>query len=157
LKPVDRVRLRETLNRAHERLDRSDFRDSEATHLRAAVEVYEATTRSYFERIPVRDKDEIIIVPVRDIVSVVADGELLTITTSHNERYSINYRLKELEARLDPRTFVRLSRGTIANIEMIRRINALPGGTYVVTMSNDQQLQVSRLQSRLLRDGLLRL
>jgi two-component system LytT family response regulator len=94
---------------------------------------------------------------VRDIVSVVADGELLNITTSRNERYSINYRLKELETRLDPHNFVRLSRGTIANIEMIRRINALPGGTYVVTMSNDQQLQVSRLQSRLLRDGLLRL
>jgi two-component system LytT family response regulator len=157
LKPVDRVRLRETLNRAQERLDRSDFRDSETTHLRAAVEVYEATTRSYFERMPVRDRDEIIIVPVRDIVSVVADGELLKITTSRNERYSINYRLKELESRLDPHNFVRLSRGTIANIDMIRRVNALPGGTYVVTMSNDQQLQVSRLQSRLLRDGLLRL
>jgi DNA-binding LytR/AlgR family response regulator len=94
---------------------------------------------------------------VRDIVSVVADGELLNITTTRNDRYSINYRLKELEARLDPNNFVRLSRGTLANIELIRRVNPLPGGTYVVTMSNDEQLQVSRIQSRLLRDGLLHL
>jgi two-component system LytT family response regulator len=157
LKPVDRGRLRETLNRAQERLDQSDFRNNETTHLRAAVEVYEASTRSYLERIPVRDRDEIVIVPVREIVSVVADGELLNITTTRNDRYSINYRLKELEARLDPNNFVRLSRGTLANIELIRRVNPLPGGTYVVTMSNDEQLQVSRIQSRLLRDGLLHL
>jgi hypothetical protein len=40
---------------------------------------------------------------------------------------------------------------------MIKRVSPLPGGTYVVTLNNDQQLQVSRLQSRLLRDSLLRL
>jgi two-component system LytT family response regulator len=82
---------------------------------------------------------------------------LLLITTASNERYSINYRLKELEARLDPAMFVRLSRGTLANISMIKRVSPLPGGTYVVTLNNDQQLQASRLQSRQLRDSLLRL
>lgn len=158
LKPVDQARLRETLNRAHERLDQADFRSHEATRVRAAVEDYEAATRpSYLERIPLRERDEILLIPVRGIISVVADGELLYITTVHNERYSINYRLKELETRLDPSLFVRLSRGTLANVEKIKRVSPLPGGTYVVTMSNDQQLQVSRLQSRILRDGLLRI
>jgi hypothetical protein len=33
----------------------------------------------------------------------------------------------------------------------------MPGGTYLVTLSNNQQLPVSRLQSRVLRDQLLRL
>lgn len=158
LKPIDRARLRETLNRAQERLDQADFRSNEAAHVRAAVADYEASTRpAYTERIPVRERDEIVIVPVRDIVSVVADGELLYLTTRRNERYSINYRLKELETRLDPSLFVRLSRGTLANIEMIKRVNSLPGGTYLVTMINDQQLQVSRFQSRVLREELLRL
>jgi len=158
LKPVDRARLRDTLNRAQERLEREDLRAEEVTHLRAAAADYEAATRpAYLERIPLRERNEIVLVAVRLIASVVADGELLRITTANNDHYSINYRLKELEARLDPNMFVRLSRGTLANIGMIKRVSPLPGGTYVVTLNNDQQLQVSRLQSRLLRDGLLRL
>jgi two-component system LytT family response regulator len=70
---------------------------------------------------------------------------------------NLNYRLKELEARLDPALFVRLARGTLANIEMIARVSPMPGGTFVVTLKNNQQLQASRLQSRILREGLLRI
>jgi two-component system LytT family response regulator len=156
LKPVDRVRLRQTLNRAQERLDQADFRSTQVSHLRAAAADYEAATKpAYLERIPVRDRSEIILLAVRQIASVVADGELLNITTANNERYSINYRLKELETRLDPARFTRLSRGTIVNIEMIARVSPMPGGTFVVTLTNNQKLQASRLQSRVLRDGLL--
>ena len=156
LKPVDRVRLRQTLNRAQERLDQTDFRANQVSHLRSAAADYEAATKpDYLERIPVRDRSEIILLAVRQIASVVADGELLNITTANNERYSINYRLKELETRLDPARFTRLSRGTIVNIEMIARVSPMPGGTFVVTLTNNQKLQASRLQSRVLRDGLL--
>jgi two-component system LytT family response regulator len=158
LKPVDSGRLRETINRAHERLEREDFRSNEASNLQAAAEAYETATQpTYFERIPVRLRNEIILLPVRQIASVVADGELLEITTTDNERYSINYRLKELEARLDPDLFVRLARGTLVNIEMITRISPMPGGTFLVSLKNNQQLQASRLQSRILRDSLLRM
>lgn len=158
LKPVDRARLRATLNRANERLEESDWRAMEKERLKTAVDAIENETRKQFlERIPIRTKDEIIILPVREIASVVADGELLNITTARNERYTINHRLKDLEARFDPDKFVRLSRGSIANVEMITRVNQLPGGTYVVTLSNNQQLPVSRLQSRILKEQLLKL
>jgi len=40
---------------------------------------------------------------------------------------------------------------------MIARVSPLPGGTFAVTLNNNQQLQSSRLQSRVLRDSLLRL
>ena len=157
LKPVDRVRLRETLNRAQERLEQ-DLRAEQVSHLHAAAADYEAATRpTYLERMPVRERNEIILLPVRQIVSVVADGELLRITTLTDEHHSINYRLKDLEARLDPALFVRLARGTLVNIEMIARVSPMPGGTFVVTLKNNQQLQASRLQSRILREGLLRM
>ncbi len=156
LKPVDMGRLRQTLNRARERLEQADFRSNEVSHLRAAAADYEAATRpDYLKRIPVRERNEIVLLPVQNIASVVADGELLHITTATNERYSINYRLKELEARLNPSTFTRLSRGTIVNIEMISRVSPMPGGTFIITLTNNQKLQASRLQSRILRDSLL--
>jgi two-component system LytT family response regulator len=62
-----------------------------------------------------------------------------------------------LEVRLDPRRFVRLARGTLVNIDAITKISPMPGGTYVATLSNGQELQVSRIQSRVLRETLLKL
>jgi two-component system LytT family response regulator len=156
LKPVESARLRQTLNRAQERLEQGDVRSDTVSHLRAAAADYEAATGpGYLERIPVRERSEIILLPVQQIASIVADGELLHLTTGSDERYSINYRLKELEARLNPEKFTRLSRGTLVNIEMISRVSPMPGGTFVITLTNNQKLQASRLQSRILRDSLL--
>jgi two-component system LytT family response regulator len=158
LKPVERARLRETLNRAHERLETADFREKESLNLQAAAATIEETgKREFLERIPIRLRDEIILLPVAEVASIVAEGELLHITTARSERYTINFRLKDLEARLAPDKFVRLSRGTLCNLEMIRKISPLPGGTYLVTLKNNQQLAASRLQSRILREQLLRL
>ena len=53
-----------------------------------------------------RKRDEVVILPVRQIASIVAEGELLHLTTLGNERYTISHRLHALEARLDPRRFV---------------------------------------------------
>ena len=86
-----------------------------------------------------------------------AEGELLRITTVHNESHTITYRLKDLETRLDPSHFVRLSRGTLVSLRAIMRFSPLPGGTYVAVLANNQELQVSRSQARVLKDQLLRL
>lgn len=158
LKPVERARLRETLNRVYEQLERADFREREAAKIRSAVETYEETTRqSLLERIPIRVREEIILLPVEEVASVVADGELLHITTEKNQHYTINFRLKDLEARLDSTKFVRLSRGTLVNFSMISRVSPLPGGTYNVTLKNNQQLSVSRLQARIFRNQFLKM
>lgn len=162
LKPIERARLAETLRRAETRLEQierpSELRREEITHLRSAIEAYEREAPpAYLDRVPVRAHDQIVLLPPHQIASIVADGELLHIQTATDERYTINYRLKDLEARLDPQLFVRLGRGTLANKAMIARVNPMPGGTYTVTLTNNQQLQVSRLQSRILREKLLRL
>ena len=40
---------------------------------------------------------------------------------------------------------------------MIAQINPMPGGTYVAVLSNGQELSVSRIQARALRETLLKL
>ncbi|MDQ3043418.1 MAG: LytTR family transcriptional regulator, partial [Acidobacteriota bacterium] len=109
------------------------------------------------QRIPVKHHEVIVLVPVEEVVSIVADAELLHITTIEDVRYTINFRLKDLETRLDPAKFVRLSRGTLVNLEMITHVNPLPGGTYSVSLKNNQELNSSRLQSRLFRQQFLRM
>src|SRR5438874_2271964 len=76
----------------------------------------------FLERIPVRERNQIVILPVREVASVVADGELLHLTTAGAERHTISYRLKDLEARLDPARFLRLGRGALANVDMIANV-----------------------------------
>jgi two-component system LytT family response regulator len=158
LKPVEKARLREALNRAQERLEHAEIVAEQATRVGAAVEAYEASTKSpYLERIPVRQRDEVLLVPVTQVTSIVAERELLHITTVQKTRYTITYRLKDLEERLDPTKFIRLSRGTLANADLIVKVGMMLGGTHEATMSNGQKLQVSRIQSRILRQRLLKL
>jgi len=156
LKPVERGRLRETINRVQERLERAELRQGEVDRIDAASAEYQSR-QSYLERIPVRQRNEIVIIPVERIASIVAEGDLLHLTTTDNRRSSFSYRLRDLEARLDPAKFVRLARGTLVNLSQIERVSPLPGGTYLVTLLNHQQLNVSRIQSRVLREQLLKL
>jgi len=158
LKPVEKSRLRETLNRAHERLEQEDWQAKETENIKNAAEIYHESARQEFlERIPVKKREEIFLIPVGEIASIVADGELLHITTDKNQKYVINYRLKDLEMRLVPDKFVRLSRGALANLEMISRVSPMPGGTYLITLKNGQEIASSRLQSKILREKILKL
>jgi two-component system LytT family response regulator len=158
LKPVEKARLRQTLNRAQERIEHAEIVSEQSDRVAAAIDTYEAAIRPpYLERIPVRRREEVILVPVNHIASIVAEGELLHITTARNERYTITYRLKDLEQRLNPSKFVRLGRGSLANIELITKVALLPGGTHVAHLSNGQKVAVSRLQSRTLRTRFLKL
>jgi two-component system LytT family response regulator len=161
LKPVDRARLRQTLDRAHDRLEHraaASPANADADRLRAAAEHYEqARPLPPLLRIPVRRREDIILLSVAQVASIVADGELLHLTTLRGEKHTISYRLKDLEARLDAARFLRLERGALVNIDAISKVSPLPGGTYLVTLSNGQEIRASRLQSRILRDQLLRL
>ena len=158
LKPVDKTRLRETLNRAQDRIEHAEIVAEQAARVGQAIDAYESSGRApYLERIPVRHREEVLIVPVQQIASIVADGELLNITTMRNERHTITYRLKDLERMLDPAKFLRLGRGTLANVDQIGKVAVMPGGTHVAVLGNGQKLPVSRIQSRVLRERLLKL
>lgn len=172
LKPVDRVRLRTTIDRAHERLEgtasakpepfgsapfdsaqgRQGGRDRQAV---PADRELPALAGPYIERFPIRKQDDIYLLPVRHIASVVSEGELMHVTTIDKERFTMNFRLKTLEAKLDPKRFLRVGRGALVNIDAIAKITSMPGGVYLVTLTNTQQLRVSRSQSRALRGHLL--
>jgi len=157
LKPVESARLRETIDRVKERLEREDYHSEEIDRIRAAADDYQAEGGNLLRRIPVRNRDEILLISVDQLVSIVADGELLHLRTTDNETHTISYRLRDLAARLEPTRFVRLGRGTIVNVDMIRKIVPLPGGTFSVFLNDNQEFRVSRIQSRILREKLLRL
>ncbi|MCU0622808.1 MAG: response regulator [Gemmatimonadaceae bacterium] len=161
LKPVDPARLRRTIDRAHERLDRADARAADAAAVTRAAGQAEAAMAAagggWLKRIPVRKKDDVLILPVDRIAAIEAEGETLHITTHQLEKHTVHLPLRDLEARLDPQRFLRLSRSTLVRLDAITKVSPGSGGTFVVTLSNGQQLGVSRIRSRALRDTLLKL
>jgi len=157
LKPVDKARLRETLNRAQERIERAEL-EVDYRHVNKAIVAYESVVKpASLDRIPVRKRDELIFVPVAQLASIVAEGELLHLFTVGRAQHTITYRLKDLEPRLDSARFVRLGRGTLANLDAVVKVNVMPGGTHLAVLTNGQKLQISRIQSRRLRSRLFKL
>ena len=157
LKPVDSARLRKTVKRAKERLEQEEAL-TEEVETRVGNHTEEVSpNQNFLERLPIKKKDDIIFLPVNQIAAFVSDGELMHITTLRKERYTISHRLKALEAKLDPRRFVRLGRGTIVNVDTISRVTNMPGGSYLVSLTNTQQFRASRNQSRFLRHHVLKI
>ncbi len=158
LKPVERERLARTIERARERSSGGEWRRQLAARLEVLVEeVGRARRGDYIERIPVRQREDIIILPVDSIASIVAEGEILTLMTDDSRRYYLTCPLRNLETRLDPARFLRLSRGILVRFEQIDRLSPMPGGTLLVTLHNRQELTASRSQARLLRERWLKI
>ena len=74
LKPVAASRLRETVDRARDRL----MGPQSARGSRGATA----------DLLPVRSGHEILLVPSDQILSITADGDLVEITTTRNERHT---------------------------------------------------------------------
>lgn len=157
LKPVEKERLRETVDRALDRAKNTALKDSEIRKMETAAKVYEGYRENFISRIPVKENEEIYFLDVSDVVSIMVDGELLEIVTKANKNYIINFRLKDIEAKLDPQKFLRLSRACLANLEMFEKVSPMPGGTYIVFLKNGQEIAVSRKQSKVLRNEFLKL
>jgi two-component system LytT family response regulator len=158
LKPVERPRLARTLERALAQLGRRGGMELEEERLTAAIDQVAVARRpGYLSRIPVRRQEEIILLPVEKLVSIEAEGDILVLTTVERQRLYLTCRLKDLEARLDPGRFIRLSRGAIVQVDQIESFSPLPGGTYQATLRNGQELTVSRQHARLLREQLLKI
>ncbi|HEY7237451.1 MAG TPA: LytTR family DNA-binding domain-containing protein [Gemmatimonadaceae bacterium] len=138
--PSTRQRTRTTIDRAKERLD-----------------VSSAIQSTFLQRIPARTRDGFQIIPVEELVSAVAHREYLHLTTRDGDRHVMLYALKELQAKLNPTSFIRLSRNTLVNVAFVRHVVPGRGGLLTVALSNGDEHDVSRRRARDLRELLLRL
>jgi two-component system LytT family response regulator len=116
---MDRVRSRLSEKRTSEELDRlrtviNEVAPDAADNL-GSVEDDLASTR--FEKlINVKDRGQIFRVEVASIERIDAAGDYMCIYTADNSLI-LRETMKDLEKRLDPRTFQRVHRSTIVNLE----------------------------------------
>jgi two-component system LytT family response regulator len=83
-----------------------------------------------------------------------ASEDGLTKLVADGAHYWMDPTLNELEERLDPGRFFRISRAAVVNLSAVAEVHPMPGGSGEVRMKNDERLEVSRRRFRELLDVL---
>jgi two-component system LytT family response regulator len=154
MKPVEPDRLADTMERVRQRL--SDKRTSEELErLRAVISEVapnaadnipseEEHVPGRFEKlINVKDRGQIFRVDVETIERIDAAGDYMCIYTADNSLI-LRETMKDLEKRLDPRTFQRVHRSTIVNLDQVRQVKPHTNGECFLVLESGAQVKVSR-------------
>ena len=145
LKPVDKGRLAETIERA-KRLVQDREQKAEA----------EPVPRLTPQRtkLLVRAQNRNFIVDAQEVIYATIDSGLITIVAAHIEGQS-NYRtLEDLQANLDRDTFWRVHRSFLVNINRIREVVPWFKSSFQLRMDDKKntEIPVSRVQTKRLRE-----
>ena len=143
LKPVERERLAETVQRASRIV---------AERVRPDIS---AVPRPNFQRskILVKNAGRSFIVDAQDIVYATIDDGLITVVT-HTLEGESNYRtIEELQSNLDPDTFWRVHRSYLVNINRIKEVIPWFKSSFQIRMDDKKgtEIPVSRVQTKRLR------
>lgn len=143
LKPVTRARLAQTI----ERVRRKALPEWEAARERATRASGERTR--FLARCGARFR----VVPQDEVLCFSSEQGLTALQTGR-DRHWMEPTLNDLEQRLDPAVFFRVSRSAIVRLDAIAEVVPLVGGYGELLLKNGSRVQVSR---RRLRELLLRL
>jgi two-component system, LytTR family, response regulator len=159
LKPVSRERFAAAIQRARDALAARGQGDLQARLLAwMAQERPPAATAAppagqrWLERIEVKNPQRWDYVPVGDILWMRADGNYIELVTTA-KTHLVRETMQEMEAQLDPASFLRIGRSVMVNLAAVRALRPSAKGAPVAEMSNGATLPVQRnfdeLQARL--------
>ena len=137
-KPFDQERLSASLERGLRRFRLRNGNDTE-DQLRASPD----KAKPWLSRIPVRERNGIVFVPVDGILWIDARDKYVELHTS-DRTYLARQTIQGLEESLDPKQFVRIHRSTLVRKAAVRGLHPLFHGDYLVRLNNGAELTLSR-------------
>ena len=149
LKPVERSRLLESLERARVR---RELRNAQARvqELREIVDSLRAerhggggTQKKYETELWIREGDARVRVPVEMIERLEADGDYVKLHVGQRVRL-MRARLGDLADRLDPAQFVRIHRSEIVRHDLIAAVRRHDSGRTFAVLAGGREVPVSR-------------
>ena len=166
LKPADEERLEQTIDKIHHYFKSSADSAHKSKLVRLVSDVtgndyqqilseldndQELTLSSYSDVLVIKDAGEVNRVPVKDILWIDAAGDYMCVHTLEHKQnakqentYILRKTMKELEACLDPKQFIRNHRSTIVNKKIIDKFCSQVNGEYFLVLKNGKELKVSR-------------
>jgi len=138
LKPISRARLGEALDRV-----RSLSAEVRESGIDRAVRAQAASPARFL----VKNAAHYLVVSEAKVFYF-ASEDGLTRLVSDGGQYWMDPTLNELEQRLAPDRFRRISRSALINLAAVAEVHPLPGGSGEVLLKNGQRLEVSRRRFR---------
>jgi len=138
LKPFGAERFRDALQRARTRV-----RDRERGRRLVPLLEELAARPAPPERLEVRSSARIAFVRTDDVDYAEACGNYVLLHCGA-ERHLMRETMQALEARLDPRRFVRIHRSTLVNADRVKEIHPLFHGDWEVVLRNGERLTMTR-------------
>jgi two-component system, LytTR family, response regulator len=135
LKPFTAMRLHEAILRVHER-----------TLAKTASDVsigQNGNEADLASRIVFKSRGRILFLPVADIRWVRAEENYVRLCTGQ-ETHLLRETMSHLETRLDPRSFLRVHRSFIVNLNFVKEVRTEQDGESVVMMTDGQKVAMSR-------------
>ncbi len=99
--------------------------------------------KKYLERVMIKSAEEVIFLKAREIDWIAPTGNYLQIHKG-KETHLLRETMSAIEAKLDPKQFVRIQRSTIVNVERIKKLHPLFRGEYEVVLLDGTRLTSSR-------------
>src|SRR5882757_1246060 len=155
LKPFDRKRVQQTIEKAQARIAAPPESASDAK-LDALLKLVgeQAPARSNSGKVVVRTQNRLLLVDQREICFASIEDGTISVITSTVEGHSNCRTLEELLDQLDGETFWRAHRSFVVNIQHIREVVPWFKSSYQLRMDDAQktEIPVSRAQTKRLRE-----
>jgi len=148
LKPVQPARLEKAVERARALQGKRRERAENAAKL---SELPAPGSVPRLRKIVGRSGEEYFLLDINEILAFQAEGEVVWIVTS-KARYMATQPLRAIEARLKNLPFQRVHRNAIVNVNHVKKLSAMSSQRWLLTLSNSQELIVSKRQARSVRN-----
>jgi two-component system LytT family response regulator len=141
LKPFDRERFTEALQRARQQLERDDSGDIGRRLLALVKDLRRDPPRA--DRLVVKSGGRLFFLRTDEIDWVEAAGNYVRLHVG-NTSHLLRETMTAMEARLDPEKFVRIHRCRIVNVDRIQEMQPWLNGEYAVVLRTGARLTLSR-------------
>jgi len=153
LKPYDDARFGAALQRAKEEVRRrqTDTVNARLTQLLDYLQQNSGTAaaaqakeeKAAGDRILLKSSGEIFFLKTDEIDWIEAEGDYMKFHVN-GRTHLMRETMARLEARLDPKRFIRIHRSTIVNIDRLRKLSPSFAGEYAVILHDGTKLKLSR-------------
>jgi two-component system LytT family response regulator len=151
LKPVQPERLDRTLARIRQRFASQTAERSREQDARIAEII--SHRGGPLKRLAARRGKRIVILPLRDVFRIDLEDKLVFACTS-KARVLLEQSIGELEILLQPAGFLRIGRGELVNLEMVKELAPYFSGTWRVKLANGEERDVSRERAKQLKEAM---
>jgi two-component system LytT family response regulator len=140
MKPFDRERFARALRHAKDQMKRpvDEQRDGKIMAL-----LEEIKGSRYLERFSIKTGEKVLFVRSEEVDSIEAEGNYVRLNVAGTS-YMLRETINSVESKIDPRTFVRIHRSTIVNINRVKELQAWARGEYRVVLLNGTCYTLSR-------------